>query len=173
MKKIMNLNERAAIKTKLIIFAIIVLSSMVIYAEGQNTTESTLEQTTEKYAIAQSQPAAVAWENGTNTQTAHTQKAMENPEIPAKQGQQVQMKPALPLNQKDAIAQTQSQTTEVEQESSESIPSTTGNGIVDQSSMNKQNNLLYIGVLVVLLLAVFLFMQGRKRKTTGQGTKKD
>ena len=163
MKKIMNLNERATIKTKLIIFAIIVLSSMVIYADGQNTTESTQEQTTEKYAIAQSQPGAVAWENGTNTQTAHTQKAMKDPEIPAKQGQQVQMKPAVPLNLKGSEAVTT--TLAIEQESTiqdaQTTESTLGSENADPSS---SNNLLYLGVFLVLLLAVLLLLKGKAKK---------
>jgi len=163
MKKIMNLNERAAIKTKSIIFAIIVLSSMVMYSEGKNTTEGTLEQTTEKYAIAQSQPAAVAWENGTNTQTAHTQKAMENPEIPAKKDQQAQMNPAVPLNQKGSEAVTTTLAIEQDGTVQDAQPAESTLGS-ENANLSSSNNLLYLGVFLVLLLAVLLLLKGKAKK---------
>jgi preprotein translocase subunit SecG len=174
MKKLMNLNKRATVKTKFIIFAI-VLSSIVTYAELQNSTESPVEQTAEKYEMAQPQPASAApWENGTNQKqlmpeekiaqiSTHTQKAMKNPEITVVQSQQAQIKPALPLNQKDSVAKQES--TEPDTQSSLSTAGSENGGLTSM------NNLLYIGILLVVLLAVFIFLQGRKAKNTGQGKK--
>ena len=184
MKKLTNLYPRVRSKTALIIIAI-VLSSIVTYAEWQSTAEGP-GQTAEKYVVSQTQQAAAPGISGTDqkqrmpteqtAQSANTQKPMKNPGIAVKQGQQVQMKPALPMDQNEAsIAQAQTpairrgdaepktQSTAPAEESAKAGPTT----------MNGQNNIVYAGILLAGLLAVFLFLQGRKAKNKGSGTKKE
>jgi LPXTG-motif cell wall-anchored protein len=181
MKKIKNLNGKAAMKTKLIILAV-VLSTIVSLTAGETASGNSATQTAEKLAIAPPHQAAASWDNGTNQKklmpedklaqaTTHTQKAMKEPEttIP-----QAQTKPALPLSQKDIGAETLAQTTLVTQESTEqdiqSTSSTIGSGETGPASAN---NLLYLGALLVLVLVVVLLVKGRKGGKTDQGKKKE
>ncbi len=154
MKK-MSLNQGTVIKTVLLVFTV-ALSVIATYAE----------QTAEEYAAAQTQNAATPWISGSDH--IDTQKAMENSGIAAKQGQQVQMSPAIPMNQDEASSITPVQTPTIRTEDTEpktqSTASTEESEKTGTTTMDWQNNIVYVGILVAVLLAVFVFMQSRKAK---------
>jgi hypothetical protein len=173
MKKITNLNGKAAMKIKLIILAV-VLSTVVSLAAGETAPGNSVTQTADKLTIASPQPAAAPWDNGTNQKklmpedklaqaTTHTQKPMKEPEttIPP-----TQTKPALPLSQKDVGVEGQAQTTLATQESTEpGIQSTSPIVEKEGSGPSSMNILLYIVALLVLIMAVLFLVKGRTKKS--------